>query len=145
MQASKQLVSTTNQSNPAKNWLQHASNRWTRSTGVTNSAFLLANVAMPIDSAYSIHNACPLCFMLMHTTKYINSPVKIVKIDNAHEIYSLSASTDGAEICSPMEPNNNVRWLYYYNKILEVSVHISQQSRSGAERVLFVSGTTTYN
>ena len=33
-----------------------------------NSAFLLANVAMPINSAYAVHNACPLCFLLMHTT-----------------------------------------------------------------------------
>ena len=36
----------------------------------TNRAFLLATVATPIDSAYSIHNACPLCFLLMHTTKW---------------------------------------------------------------------------
>ena len=36
---------------------------------VTNSAFLLATVAMPIifiDSAYSIHNACTLCFLHAH-------------------------------------------------------------------------------
>ena len=43
-----------------ENWLQCASNRWTRSTGVTNSAFLLANVAAPIDSAYSMHYACSI-------------------------------------------------------------------------------------
>ena len=51
---SEQLVSTTNQSNLAKNWLQYASNRHTQSTSIINT-FLLATVAMPIDSVYSIH------------------------------------------------------------------------------------------
>ena len=55
MQASKRLISTTNQSTPAKNSLQCSSNQWTRSMGVTNSAFLLANVATPIDSAYILN------------------------------------------------------------------------------------------
>ena len=52
--------------------------------------------------------------------------VKIVEINN--EIYSLSASADGAEICSPMEPKHNVIRIYYFNKILEVqyiAIHIS--------------------
>ncbi len=44
-----QLVSTTNQLNLAKNWLQYASNRGTRSTSITNSAFLLPIVATPIS------------------------------------------------------------------------------------------------
>ena len=38
------------------------------STGVTNSAFLLANVSTPIDSAYSMHMHAPLCSLLMRTT-----------------------------------------------------------------------------
>ena len=46
----EQLVSTTNQSNF---WLQCALNRGTQSTSVTNSTFLLAIVAMPMDSAYT--------------------------------------------------------------------------------------------
>ena len=66
---------------------------------------VLANVATPIDSAYSMHNAGTLCFLLMHTTKQPRIwLLKILEINIACEIYSLSASTDGAEICSPMEP-----------------------------------------
>ena len=41
----------------SKNWPQHVSNRGTRSTSVRNNAFLLAIIAMPMDSAYSMHNA----------------------------------------------------------------------------------------
>ena len=40
-----------------KNWLRYASNQGTQSMSVTNAAILLAIVAMPIDSAYSIHDA----------------------------------------------------------------------------------------
>ena len=47
----------------------------TRSTSVTNSAFLLATVATPINSAYSMHNASTLCSLLM----CIYEMVKIVE------------------------------------------------------------------
>ena len=49
------------QSNSAKNWLQCTSNQGIWSTIVRNGAFMLAIVAAPIDSAYSMHNACH-CF-----------------------------------------------------------------------------------
>ena len=37
-----------------------------------NHAFLLTAVAMPIDSAHSMYNACmqDMCFLFMCTTKY---------------------------------------------------------------------------
>ena len=48
---------------------------------VTNSAILLATVATPIDSAYSMHNACTLCFLLMRTLSgQIYELVKIVEM-----------------------------------------------------------------
>ena len=56
IKAPEQLVSTTNQSHLAKkNWLQCVSNRGIWSTSITNSAFLLAFVTTPIDSAHSMH------------------------------------------------------------------------------------------
>ena len=63
MLASKRLVSTTNQSNSMKNWLQCVSNRGIQSTSVTNSAVLLTTVATPIDSAhhYMMHAHCAFC------------------------------------------------------------------------------------
>ena len=48
------------------------------SMSITNSAFLLATVAMPIDSAYSMHNASTLCFLLMRTTS-LHEMVKIIE------------------------------------------------------------------
>ena len=47
--------------------------------------------------------------------------------NNALEIYGLSASADGAEICSPMEPNHILKMaiLLQQNILLKVSVHIS--------------------
>ena len=46
---SDSVVSTTNPSKSAKNWLQYASNPLARSTSVANSAFMLAT---PIDHTY---------------------------------------------------------------------------------------------
>ena len=47
---STRLISKTNQLNLAKKWFQYVSNRGIQSTNVTNSAFLLATVSMPITS-----------------------------------------------------------------------------------------------
>ena len=70
------VVSTEWLVSTMKKWLQYASNRGTRTTSVTDSTFLLANVAMPVDSA------CPTymymyctrhgttCILLMRTTKW---------------------------------------------------------------------------
>ena len=61
MEAPERLVSTMNQSNLAKNGLQCVSNRGIWSTSVTNTAFLLAFVTTPIDTAHSMHYACSPC------------------------------------------------------------------------------------
>ena len=48
----ERLVSTMNQSNLAKNWLQYASNRRTVSTSITNSAFLFSAHAHNLAKCY---------------------------------------------------------------------------------------------
>ena len=63
--APERVVSTTNMSNLAKNWLQYAQNRVVRSARVTNRVFQLAIVATPIDCA---HHSIRIYFPLMHTT-----------------------------------------------------------------------------
>ena len=60
-QLPQRLVNTINESNSAKNELQCVLNRGTWSTSVTNSAFLLAFVTTPINSAHSRHYACRPC------------------------------------------------------------------------------------
>ena len=50
------------------------------------------------------------------------------------EIYTPSESADGAEICSPMETEYNVRRVYYYNRLSNVSVHISYSSLDLVQR-----------
>ncbi len=80
IQASERLVSTTNQSNSAKKLLQCASNRGIRSTSVTNSVLLLmlGIVATPIDRhPWPTQHAS---FMLMRTTSWPSTLVKIVEM-----------------------------------------------------------------
>ena len=49
-----------------------------RSTSVTNSAFLLAIVATPIDSAHSMYNAYTFCSCAQLSTE--NELVKIIEM-----------------------------------------------------------------
>ena len=46
------VMTTERHISTMKKWFQYASNRGTRTTSVTNSTFLLANVATPINSSY---------------------------------------------------------------------------------------------
>ena len=73
MSRAKRLVSTANQSNSA-------SDREIRSTSVTNSAFLLATVATPINST----NRCAFCSCAQQTCVRL---VKIVDVlNNARDV-----------------------------------------------------------
>ena len=66
IQASEQLINVTNLSKSAKTWLECASNCLAWSMSVTNSIFLLAIVAMPIDRA---HQHC----VHQHQSPYVPS------------------------------------------------------------------------
>ena len=75
VQAPERVVSSTNMSNLAKNWLQFAQNRVARPTSVTNSALQLVIVAMPIDCA---HYTLCMYLLLMRTTALVHVQVKVV-------------------------------------------------------------------
>ena len=64
--------------------------------------------------------------------------VKIVDINNACEIYSLSTSTDRAEICSPMEPNHNVIQLPTINFLKFTKINYSHAHKSNHVRAGYV-------
>ena len=50
-ETSEQLISRTNRLNLEKKWLQYDSNQGIQSMSVINSVYLLASIAMSIDSA----------------------------------------------------------------------------------------------
>ena len=83
-------VSTTNQSNLAKNWLQCASNRGIQSMSVTNSAFLLAYIATPINKP----SQCIMYTDLVFSARAQQSAGNFWgrKVPNLHEFHSFTAT-----------------------------------------------------
>ena len=88
-----------NQLHLAKNGFQCASNRGIWSTSVTNSAFLLAFVTTPIDSAHSMHYTCRPCASAhMHNKYYV-----LVKVVNNASGTRLAGSYPQTGMQSPIE------------------------------------------
>ena len=86
----------------SENWLQCASNWRTQCMSITNSAFLLATVAMPIDSAYSMHTHCAFCSCTQLSGHMTGKNCQNI-LNNARDIHSYSCYPDPlTQIWSPM-------------------------------------------
>ena len=86
-----------NQSHLAKNGLQYVSNRGIWSTSATNSAFLLAFITTPIDSAHSMRRPCLSAHA--HNIEYYG----LVKVVNTASGTHLAGSYSQTGMRSPIE------------------------------------------